>query len=798
MAKSSWVLRLATLAAGLIVASATEDKKAYIVQYKPLGGTALERRVLLQASFQSVSGNPNDLLYTYENAIHGYAALLTEEEVNEIRQDPDVIYVTPDQKFTLFTTRTPQFLGLDDENLLRGHAHMDQTTFFDELNDADGSESESNIVIGVVDSGAWPEHPSYNDEGMGPIPAHWKGECETGEGWSADNCNRKLIGARFFSKRLAASNETLRGDWRSARDAQGHGTHCSTTAAGSEVRNASIFGHASGTARGMAKNARLAIYRVCTLRYGCDSSEFIAAIDKAIYDGVNVLSLSLGFNYPTFKPSDPFVSATFTAMQNGIFVVMAGGNEGPSLSSVTNLSPWVLTVAASTLDREFPAHVTIGNGTRYTGTSLYTKGFIVDDANPLQDGEELPLVYSRDAQLEQGSALTINARGPRYPECKNLDPSKVAGKAVVCFGYKVDDGLAVKAAGGRAMISIGFPGLPIRTSPHLIPALNIEYLEGVGLLQYAETENATVVFDFEGTRLGVPAPKMAWFSSRGPNYPVPGLLKPDITGPGVDILAANTNETIGVNDPRQHEFTLMSGTSMATPHLAGIAAIIMARRPDWSIAAVRSAIMTTAYTTLKGSGSGIQEHFSERLPKLADPSAFGNGHVNPKAALNPGLIYNVTALDYGSFICAVYPEDSQVVQAIMKTTDFTCDAGTPHSVYDLNYPSFSAVYNATTERNETQKVTFKRTVTNVGTAGTYKVDVSLNDPSLIDVSVKPDTLTFGEYGEEKSYEVVVTMSAPPGPTSVEMNSWGRIVWSDGDHKVASTIVFLYHVPKPRW
>lgn len=790
MAKSSWFFLLATLAAGLV--SGTEDKKAYIVQYKPLGGTALQRQALLQTFFQSVSDDPGDLLYTYQNALHGFAALLTEEEVSELRQDPDVFSITPDRKSTLFTTRTPEFLGLDDvENILRGHAHMDQAIHpmpMDGLDDTDGSKAESDIIIGLLDSGAWPEHPSYNDEGMGPVPAHWKGECETGQDWSAENCNRKLIGARYFSKGAAASNETLQGDYRSARDFEGHGTHTSTTAAGSEVRNASIFGHASGTARGMAKNARLAIYKVCTMRFGCPDSDIIAAIDSAIYDGVNVLSISLGKTYPLFDPSDPFVAATFTAMQNGIFISASAGNSGPGLSSVTNTAPWMLTVAASTLDREFPAHITLGNGTRYTGASLYTKGYAVDDANPLQDGEVLPLIFSRDAQL------TTNVRGPRYHHCGELDPSKVAGKAVICPRGSPEDGLDVRAAGGRAMIGVDGGSLP-SAQPHLVPAMNLGYRAGSGVVEYAMTDNATVVFDFEGTRLGVPGPKMAIFSSRGPNFPVPGLLKPDITGPGVDILAGNINVTTGSeNDTRQNEFLLMSGTSMSCPHLSGIAAFIMARRPAWSIAAVRSALMTTAYTTLKGNGSPIQEQVSG---EPADPFSYGNGHVNPKAALNPGLVYNVTADDYGRFLCAVYA-DPQVVQAIMKNADFTCDKGTTYSVSDLNYPSFSAVYNQTSGRNETQKVTFKRTVTNVGAAGTYKVAVSLSDPGLIDVSVKPDTLTFGGYGEEQSYEVTATMRAPTRQISAEMNSWGRIVWSDGEHDVASSIVFLYGVPHPRF
>ncbi|CAL9084873.1 unnamed protein product, partial [Musa textilis] len=174
---------------------------------------------------------------------------------------------------------------------------------------------------------------------------------------------RKLIGARYFNKAYGAAAGPLNATFYSPRDHDGHGSHTLSTAAGNFVPGASILGHANGTAKGGSPRARVATYKVCwprTFRGECFDADILAAFDAAIHDGIDVLSLSLGG-----RPSDYFENSldigAFHAVRKGITVVCSDGNSGPNNSTVTNVAPWILTVGASTLDRDFPADVVFGN-----------------------------------------------------------------------------------------------------------------------------------------------------------------------------------------------------------------------------------------------------------------------------------------------------------------------------------------------------------------------------------------------------------------------------------------------------
>lgn len=266
MAKTSWILFLGSLLAG--AAQGAELRKTYIVQMRnaPAG---LLRRSMIDASLESVAADPASVIYTYENVLNGYAAQITADQAEALRAQPDVLSVRPDKVYQVHTSRSPAFLGLDDATLLGRGYDLNPDTFLEAREDGNATSAESNLVVGVFDTGIWPESPSYNDAGMPPVPAHWKGECEVSEDFPASSCNKKLVGARAFYKGwvAAVTNETGSFNWtgvsQSPRDDDGHGTHTSSTAAGAEVPNASLFGQASGTARGTAKYARVAMYKVC-------------------------------------------------------------------------------------------------------------------------------------------------------------------------------------------------------------------------------------------------------------------------------------------------------------------------------------------------------------------------------------------------------------------------------------------------------------------------------------------------------------------------------------------------------
>lgn len=785
MTKLSLFVLLNLLLAG--DALAATDKKVYIVQLKE-SSSSLSRRDEAASTLESVSASANDILYTYDTAITGYAAQISDAQADILRARPDVLAVHQNKIHKLHTTRTPQFLGLDNAALL-GRSEALTPSSFVRRRDTSTASAEADLIIGVLDTGVWPERPSYNDDGLPPIPSRWKGECEAGDSFGPSYCNKKLIGGRAFYAGYVAEveastgtpfNWTASGEFQSARDDDGHGTHTSSTAGGSVVEGASLFGHASGTARGVAKDARLAMYKVCWAS-GCSEADILAGMDKAIEDGVNVMSLSLG-GAPSFTADDAQNLGSWAAMEKGVFVAMSAGNSGPGPATASNLAPWFLTVGASTLDRDFPATVGLGDGQNFTGVSLYSDGS-VPGIEPLADS--LPLIAGIDAAASNRTAADANL-------CLegSLAPAKVAGKVVVCVrggNGRVAKGGVVRNAGGRGMVIVNSAetGEELVADAHILPALHLGFTAGSKVLAYASNADASASLVFDGTRNGVPAPQMAAFSSRGPALPVPWILKPDITGPGVTILAAwaGKGPTGLEEDTRSVDFNVISGTSMSCPHLSGVAAYIMARRPGWSISAIRSAMMTTAYTTLKGASETIIDS-SDLGP--ADPFAYGNGHVDPTAALDPGLVYEVTAEDYLDFLCAVNPVDDFVAQ--ISRSNFTCDPSKTYDVNHLNYPSFSTVYDNKSSNVTTFETTHKRTVTNFGGAGTYRVDVTLSHPDAVHVTVEPETLTFTREGEKQSFDVVVRLARN---VTEDGTAFGRLTWSDGKHTVGSSMSFLW-------
>ncbi|XWS20061.1 hypothetical protein CRYUN_Cryun31cG0069000 [Craigia yunnanensis] len=365
------------------------------------------------------SPHPTKLLYTYERAINGFSARLTATQAEKLRALPGILSVIPDQVRQIHTTRTPHFLGLSD-----GLGIWKSSCYGD------------GVIIGVLDTGIWPECPSFIDSGLSPVPDSWKGICETGPDFPASACNRKIIGARAFYKGYESYIETPIDETKeskSPRDNEGHGTHTASTAAGSLVSNASFFEYAYGEARGMATKARIAAYKICW-SLGCFDSDILAAMDQAIADGVNVISLSVGgTGYAPQYDQDSIAIGAFGAVNHGVVVSCSAGNSGPGPYTAVNIAPWILTVGASTIDREFPADAVLGDGRIFGGVSLYS-------GDPLVDFK-LPLVYAGDV-------------GNRYCSMGSLSPSEVQGKIVVCDrggNARVEKGSAVKLAGGLGM-----------------------------------------------------------------------------------------------------------------------------------------------------------------------------------------------------------------------------------------------------------------------------------------------------------------------------------------------------------
>jgi subtilisin family serine protease len=222
-------------------------------------------------------------------------------------------------------------------------------------------------------------------------------------------------------------------------------------------------------------------------------------------------------------------------------------------------------------------------------------------------------------------------------------------------------------------------------------------------------------------------------------------------------------------------FNIISGTSMSCPHVSGLAALLRAAHPEWSPAAIRSALMTTAYNEYPG-GNGILDVATGRP---ATPLDVGAGHVDPAKAVDPGLVYDITAADYVDFLCANNYEPAQIAALTRQHPSEGCSANRTYTVTALNYPSFSVAF-----PGAGGTVKHARTVTNVGQPGTYKVTASAAAGSApVTVSVEPSTLSFSKAGEKQSYTVSFTAGGMPSGT----NGFGRLVWSSDHHVVASPI-----------
>uniref|UniRef100_A0A2P2IVK6 Uncharacterized protein MANES_16G104900 n=1 Tax=Rhizophora mucronata TaxID=61149 RepID=A0A2P2IVK6_RHIMU len=700
---------------------------------------------LLATCMKSKEKAKEAIFYTYTSSINGFAAVLEEEEAEEISRHPQVVSVFPNEEYELHTTRSWEFLGLETGGEVPADSLWVKARFGED------------VIIGNIDTGVWPESQSFNDEGMGPIPSKWKGYCDTNDGVK---CNRKLIGARYFNKGYkAVIGQPLNASYNTARDTDGHGTHTLSTAGGRFVSGANLLNSANGTAKGGSPNSRVASYKVCWA--GCVDADVIAAFDAAIEDGVDILSISLG-SRPRPYFSHGIAIGSFHAVRKGILVVCSAGNSGPSINgSVSNVAPWILTVAASTIDRGFPSDVTLGNAQKFKGRSF--------KSNSLPAGKYYPLVNAMDVKTDNASD-----RDAQYCIPESLEPTKVEGKILYClrdFDSGVRKSLVVSEAGGVGMILANRIGsLTNNPQPHFIPTSQVSATDGLSILSYINSTTSSRAFISGRTKVGnIVAPVMAYFSSTGPNAITAEILKPDITAPGVEILAA-FSEASGPSsisgDKRRVPFNILSGTSMSCPHVAGIAGLLKTIHPDWSPAAIKSAIMTTAQTT-----NNVGKDIEDVTRVAANPFNYGSGHIRPGLAVDPGLVYDLTITDYFGFLCAIGYNTTQL-SSFDET--YKCQQNTTN-LLDLNYPSISVP-------NLSGKVTLTRTLKNVGTPGEYTVTVDA--PDGISVTVDPSTLEFTKINEEKKF--VVTIDAKEG-SKIGMYLSGGILWSDGVHQVRSPV-----------
>ncbi|KAL7223652.1 hypothetical protein ACSBR1_025161 [Camellia fascicularis] len=673
-------------------------------------------------------------LYSYRHGFRGFAAKLTEDQASQLAEMPGVVSVFRNNRRRLHTTHSWDFMGLVGEETMEIQGYS--------------TKNQVNVVIGFIDTGIWPECPSFSDAGMPPVPAGWKGQCQSGESFNASNCNRKIIGARhYLSGYEAEENSVNTASFRSPRDSSGHGSHTASTASGRYVANMNYKGLAAGGARGGAPMARIAVYKTCW-NSGCYDVDILAAFDDAIRDGVHVLSLSLG---PDSPQGDYFTDAisvgSFHAASHGITVVASVGNGGIR-ESATNLAPWIITVAASSTDRDFVSDIKLGNGDNIVGESL----------SLLQMNTSRTIISASDAYAGYFTPYQSS-----YCLESSLNSTKAKGKVLVCRHVgistesKLEKSRVVKAAGGVGMILVDEEEERVAI-PFVIPAAIVGTTIGNKILSYINhtQEPASRIFSAKTVLGSQSAPRVTAFSSKGPNGLTPEILKPDITAPGLNILAAwsPASENMLSN--------ILSGTSMACPHVTGIVALIKTVHPSWSPSAIKSAIMTTA-NLLDKNGKPITVDPEGRKANAFD---YGAGFVNPTRALDPGLIYDAQPEDYKAFLCSIGYNDNLL--QLITGDNSTCDRtfATPTG---LNYPSIAVP-------NLKYKFSLTRTVTNVGDPRSVYVAV-VSPPMGINVTVAPERLVFSRYGEKMNFTVNFEVEATSEGYEFGFLSWrSRTTW----------------------
>ncbi len=564
-------------------------------------------------------GAYGDLTYEYNRVFKGVAlARVAGSNLAAIASISGVTGIYLDEFQELDTDAGPQWIGAP--------------ALWDTLG---GQENAGEgVIIGVIDTGIWPENPSFSDpdpNGNAYAPPSGTYACDLGStrGDGSDlgldfQCNNKLIGAYRFMATFEANIGLLDTEFTSARDDDGHGSHTASTAAGNSNVTATVLGSDFGIISGVAPRAQIIAYKALGVGGGF-TSDLVAAVEQAIIDEVDVI------NYSISGGGDPYndaVSLAFsTAYENGIFVSKSAGNSGPGADTVAGRSPWVATIAASTHDRGYIADLVVESG----GESLTLDGVsITSGYGPA------PVVLAADfdglddADAEKGMC---NQPFPAGTFNGEIVVCKRGVIARVTKSFNVAEG----GAGGFVLYNPALQSLA--TDTHWVPGIHIQDDAGIDLLDFMANNSDVMGTLSGGVKATVQGDVMAAFSSRGGAGQTLGVSKPDITAPGVNILAGDTPYPAQVlGQPGLYQ--LISGTSMSAPHVAGSAALLRALHPDWTAGQIKSALMMTATVDglVKEDGVTPVDNFDA-----------GSGRVDLNVAGDPGLSISDTTANFFAY-----------------------------------------------------------------------------------------------------------------------------------------------------
>lgn len=554
-------------------------------------------------------GRPVQTLAQYRYAFNGLALQLTPNEAEQVAKLPGVLRVQREFKRFIETDAGPEWIGAPSvwDGTATGSA---------------GATLGEGVIIGVIDTGVNFDHPSFADPGPvdgheytnpladgDPLTPDYLGLCDPLTGLPF--CNNKLIGVYDCTDGACLAG--------SPEDDNGHGSHTASTAGGNfadavlDAPTITIERRISG----VAPHANLVTYKACVAIGSCLSTSLVAAIDQATADGVDVINYSIGGG--SSDPwSDADAQAFLGARDAGILVATSAGNSGPKSETIGSPAdaPWVMSVGASTHNRKL-----INSLVDMTGGQTTPPGDI--------EGKSITAGY--------GPAPIVHAADFGDGQCLNpFPPGTWDDEIVICDRGTIPrvskcDNVAAGGANGCVLANTGAEGESTVADPHSIPAVHIGFSDAQVLEAWVRDGGSGHTATIAGTVADLnPANGdiMAGFSSRGANPAVPGVIKPDVTAPGVDILAAFNTPT---------EYNVISGTSMSSPHGAGAAALIRALHPDLTPAEVQSVLMTSALNTTMLKEDGATP---------ADPFDMGAGRIDLTRAGRVGLVLHEEEPNY--------------------------------------------------------------------------------------------------------------------------------------------------------
>jgi subtilisin family serine protease len=647
----------------------------------------------LEVGVLQAAGVGDDLVgYRYRTTLAGFSARLTAQEAERLRQLPVVAAVTSDRirsygprlqneeeapaeaapatTASLVTAATPGVSPAatsPEEDL--GRQPADYLGLPEGLWARLGGPDNAGegIVVGVIDSGIYPEHPSFADTPIAPDgtrnyigpaygapPPTWKGTCEEGENFPATSCNNKLIGARYFNDGFG--DKVAEEDFLSPRDADGHGTGVASIAAGNYGVDPQFLGNdmGLGVISGIAPRARVAAYKAVWIvpafegSVGSDS-DLAAAIDAAVADGVDVINMSVGVLIDTLGPfsnpsilMDPIALGFLRAFDAGVVAVNSAGNVPEMAIDHPAIAPWVIGAGASGLGTTFGTTVTVSAGP--DGPTITAAGITATPGVP-----DLPVIT--------GTAAAAPGADPALAErCARdtLDPALVQGKVVLCR----PQGGAVLTS--RNLWELGAAGglfytntRTFRYNPeeYWLPTVILQPADGIAIRDLlASAPDATASFPDGTVTPTTGGDILLRFSSRGPAFIYPSILKPDLIAPGAGIIAAHTPDVpvggFSVEPPGL--FRPLFGTSFSSPVTAGVAALLLDLNPGLGPSEVMSALMTTANPAVLHDANGVPS-------APTTPLEIGAGRIDPNRAADPGLVLSETTSRFETFLLTQVP-----------------------------------------------------------------------------------------------------------------------------------------------